>query len=199
MIVGISGKATAGKSAVAARLADRWGFAVVSFADALREEVLARFPLLLRAIHDMVCGGHNPEDCIRRMVYEVKPRGIRELLQEYGSEVRRADQPDYWIERWSEGVLRSVGAAGFDYVATPDVRFENEARAVLRAGGVLWRIERPNHPEIPGSSHASETVMDAWDRWDEVIRNDGTLADLHAAVDALASGLEERAQEGSAA
>jgi hypothetical protein len=204
VIVGISGKAQTGKSAVAQRLAERWGFVVVSFADALREEVLARLPATLRALHGYtcprfevlpngnlrhrLCNWGDEEGCIREMVYERKPPGVRELLQEYGSEVRRADEPEYWIEQWA---VRAYLTGAMQLVA-PDVRFENEARAVLEREGVLWRIERPNHSGILNGSHQSETVMDAWDRWDAIIRNDGTLADLHAKVDALASCLAER-------
>lgn len=183
-VIGISGRATAGKDAIAARLVERWGFTRVSLADALREEVMTRLPRTLRVIHDMVCGGHNSDDCIRRMLYEVKPRGFRELLQEYGSDVRRHDQPDYWVERWWE---RSLNV---DRVVVPDVRFENEAKAVLARGGLLWRVERPGTSE---GDHASETMMDGWSRWDAVIRNDGTLADLYERVDGLAAQARERA------
>lgn len=193
MIVGIRGKIGAGKDAIASRLVERWGFRIVRFADALREELLERLPTTLLMMHDLLagdpvhvccCRSWPIEDCLRQMVYKTKPRGVRELLQEYGTDVRRRDEPGYWVRQWA---ARATTAG--PHVVAPDVRYPNEAEAVLAAGGVLWCVERPG---TAVGAHPSETVMDAWDRWDAVVRNDGTLTDLYAAVDALASGLEER-------
>jgi len=191
IVVGLAGRIGAGKSAIAERLRDAWGFTVVSFADGLREELLERMPLTLRAIHDMTDGctcyrGDQPypdpglyPECLRRMLYEVKPLGFRELLQEYGSQVRRADDPDYWAKRWYERFMKTLGP-----VVVPDVRFPNEARAIRNMGGLLWHVDRPGYDS--GSQHASETALAHWMDWDAEIRNEGTLAELHAKVDAQA-------------
>lgn len=221
IVVGVSGKLQSGKSTIAARLVERWGFVQISMADALREEVLDRFPLLLGVLHDRACLGYefradpalprrrrpclNGDEaaCIREMLYESKPPGIRELLQEYGTG-RRTDDRDYWVARWCERAERyaaeSTSGSTRPNIVIPDVRFPNEARLVLGLGGVLWRVERTrsgcarthgvNDPEIPDSSHASETSLDSWNRWDSVLRNDGTLANLHARVDALMASAE---------
>jgi hypothetical protein len=198
MIISISGSIGSGKSAIAEHLAAR-GFAVVAFADALREEILARLPRTLRALHDLQvpAGGHvcccrswPYEDCVRQMLYRTKPLGVRELLQEYGSQVRRADDPDYWIRRWEFGIARATAN-----VATPDCRFPNEAHAVRRLGGLLWKVERPGHT---GSGHVSETALAHWFDWDAVLVNDGTLLDLHAQVDRLLHARLDAQADGAA-
>ena len=69
-----------------------------------------------------------------------------------------------------------------DWVIT-DVRFPDEAQAIKDWGGVLWRVDRPGL--VGGDGHASETAMDDYRGWDEVIVNDGTIAELRAKVGRL--------------
>lgn len=178
IVVGIAGKIGAGKDAVAARLVQRWGFTIVRMADALKDEVVARFPLTLRAIFHATYGQPWRQPTTAELRHEVrvtKPPIIRELLQEFGTEVRRADDPDYWVKRWAEA------ATIFPRVVVPDVRFPNEAAAVLAQGGVCWRVTRPGYT-VPGA-HVSETALDAWDGFRVQLANVGSLEDLGHLVD----------------
>lgn len=181
IIVGISGRIGHGKDAIAKRLQERWGFAVVSFASGLKEEVEERLPRTLRAMHDLVC---TAPAClhvshIRELVWNIKPSPFRELLQEYGSDVRRADQPDYWTEKWK------WKAAAHRLVAVPDVRFPNEYAMLRSMGAKLWRVERPGFgPTEAATLHPSETSLDNHP-WDAVLRNDQDLAHLYRLVDEL--------------
>jgi hypothetical protein len=183
VLIGVSGKLKHGKDAIAARLIERWGFQRLSFADGLREEVMERMPRTLGAVHDMqdihigTCDQGDRGLCIREMLYVTKPPGFRELLQEYGTDLRRVDDPAWWTKRWMQRAVEMRGA-----LVAPDVRFPNEAEAVAALGGVVWRVVRPG---IPAGDHESERAMDGY-RWnDAVILNDGTLEDLWAKVDAL--------------
>jgi hypothetical protein len=183
-VIGLGGKIGAGKDAVAARLVERWGYRIVRFSDALKEEVLERLPGTLAALHEF--SGHAHElsacsfaaraECIRDMVYNRKPAGVRELLQEYGTQVRRRDSVTYWTDQWAKRAV--LGGA----IVAPDVRFEGEANAILASGGLLWRVERPG---TAIGTHESETVMDSFTGWSAIIHNDGTLDGLHAQVDVL--------------
>lgn len=74
---------------------------------------------------------------------------MRNLLQIYGTEYRRAQNLDYWIEAW-----RSLHPDGHWII--PDVRFENEAQMVRQRGGIIIRVERPEQEPAVGSEHASE-------------------------------------------
>jgi hypothetical protein len=194
VLIGIAGAIGAGKSAIAERLAEQYGFRVVAFADGLREEILTRLPLTLNELHELqgvaatewcICSvsDRDPSSaCIRKMLYEVKPPGVRQLLQEYGSDVRRADDPDYWVKRWAQSVSNIVNGrpVGECHVVSPDCRFPNEARAVKAMGGQLWRVERPG---CVGTGHVSETALAHWFDYDAVLVNDGTLVDLYVEIE----------------
>jgi hypothetical protein len=177
-VVGVSGKMRHGKDTVVAQLCHVWGFHPLSFAGALKEEVLARMPRTLAFFHNLSCDCAGFQSCLRDMVYNRKPPGVRALLQEYGSDVRRGDDPNYWCKRWLEE------AEHWDSVACPDVRFPNEAQTVRGAGGRLWRVVRPSLLPAGDGEHVSERALDSWD-FDEVITNDGTVEDLQKKVDAL--------------
>lgn len=183
VVVGVAGAIGAGKDTVAACLAREYGFARVSFADALKDEVLAR---LRRTLIEVVratefgclpVAGHAAgwDARLRRLVYQDKPPIVRALLQEWGTELRRAEDPDYWVKRWAETVATTTAPG----IVTPDVRFENEARAVRQAGGYLVRVVRPG---LTPDSHVSEAFQQQYQAWDVELVNDGTVADLDARV-----------------
>lgn len=61
-----------------------------------------------------------------------------------------------------------------DLFVLTDVRFRNEAEAVRRAGGQVWRVTRPG---LRPDGHVSEEPIDD-ELVDVEIDNSGTLADL---------------------
>lgn len=188
MIVGIAGAMGAGKDTVASWLVREQGFVRVGFADALKQEVREKFrrTLLRTAAYvgpyvDATMGPDlerhlmpEPDDEARlNWLLREKPPIVRELLQEFGTEVRRAEALDYWLARWVERAL------GHPRVVVPDVRFPNEAAFLTARGARLIRVDRPGRD---GAGHASETSLAKWSRWDAVLPNVGTVADLEAAV-----------------
>ena len=97
----------------------------------------------------------------------------RQLLQAWGTEYRRRQDPDYWVKRL-EKKLR-----GLERVVIDDVRFPNEVEMIQRLGGKVIRIDRPGTVE---STHASENVLNDFTGWDGVILNAGTLEELEEKV-----------------
>lgn len=94
----------------------------------------------------------------------------RALMQWWGTEYRRAQDPDYWIKR----TLRDLDKDSLYIIS--DVRFVNEARGILQYhGGFLINIERPDCVSITNMSHASENELNDWYQWDYIIENTGTL------------------------
>ena len=183
-VVGVSGKIGHGKDEVAKVLVER-GFVVVRFSDELKREVLQRLRRTLKEVvlaedpRVPVDAGEGWWDA--RLAHELwsrKPPIIRKLLQEFGTEVRRADDPDYWCKKWYQVVAGSCAS-----VVAPDVRFENEARYVKMFNGRLVRVFRPGCDST--DTHPSETALDGWSNWDAVIVNDGTLDDFREKVLAL--------------
>ena len=71
--------------------------------------------------------------------------------------------------------------------AITDVRFPNEAALIRAAGGVVWKVVRPNLA-LPVDEHPSETSVDLVEA-DAVLVNDGTLDALTARVDVAMSGV----------
>lgn len=100
----------------------------------------------------------------------------REFLQFYGTEAHReVFGKDFWID----AVLDSYNAHGELLVIT-DVRFPNEAEAVLDEGGEVWHIIRPD-ADIAEDAHASEQAL-APELITHTIQNNQDLAHLKASV-----------------
>lgn len=94
----------------------------------------------------------------------------RSLMQWWGTEYRRAQDENYWVDK----ALAKCDGECLLYVID-DCRFENEAEAVRKAGGKLVRIERANAPVPSNPDHPSEVGLDEWDEWDTIILNGDTL------------------------
>lgn len=97
----------------------------------------------------------------------------REFLQRLGAEAIR-------------GVLGDdifVDAISFereaDLLVLTDVRYPNEAEAIRRNGGEVWRVTRPGVSRANGHSSEDPLPENLVDR--EVV-NDGAIADLYGAV-----------------
>lgn len=182
-LIGIAGLIGAGKDTLAARLTSRWGFERVGFAVALKAEVRRNFRRTLLAIWNQTEAaypeqdlGAATEDRIIDLLIDTKPPIVRELLQEYGTEVRRHDHLDYWVEAWERSLIPGTR------VVAPDCRFENEANRIRALGGYLWLVQRPDRPM---GTHASETGTAKWptSAFDHVFVNGGTIAELHDGLD----------------
>lgn len=172
-LIGLAGRMGSGKDTIAAMLAPH-GYERFGFADALRDEVAEA----LRA------GDYVMPDCLTGEALEAwsmatvaevyrKPTSprMRALLQQWGTEYRRGQDPDYWTGIMRER-LETVEAA-----VISDVRFPDEAALVRELGGEVWFIARPG---VEVSGHASELVQFVPDR---VLDNSGTLDHLRAQVE----------------
>lgn len=94
-------------------------------------------------------------------------------MQTLGSEWgRQLIGPDLWVDAW-----RDV-AARYQRVVVDDVRFVNEA-AIAAFGGRLYVLRRLG---LVATDHESERHRL---NVDGIVRNDGSVEDLHKQVDAL--------------
>jgi hypothetical protein len=146
--VGICGRAGAGKDHLlqTMRTFDR-RFYRISFADQLREELDEFF---------------DPADS---QLFYRKPYSpeVRWLMQVWGTDLRRAQDPDYWVKRAEE----KANDMDYTWPVFTDVRFPNEADMVVRNGGLIVRVMAP--PEVREArlgelppEHESETAMDEY-------------------------------------
>ena len=162
MIIGLTGKKRSGKTTASDYLMYRFNGHLIdfnsvriNFKDALLDELRANFPALLQAIADSY--DHSDYDGMDPWtvdkLFREKPPMMRALLQNYGTEVRRGDDPLYWIRRWNQRAKEEQR-----HVITDDVRFLNEAQAVKDLGGIVVRIVREDLPST--DTHQSEAEMD---------------------------------------
>lgn len=188
-LVGLVGRKRAGKDTVAGRLIHAHGFVRVAFADPIRAVLLDLDPILPPTSYP----GHLASIQPIRLRRYVEALGwekakehpeVRRLLQTLGTEgLRTHVDPDIWLRA---GMARASCWEHRPVVIT-DVRFENEAEAILRVGGALVRVTRPGRPS-DGDEHVSETELDDWPCDAEVV-NSGTLGELFEAVDKVVSTL----------
>lgn len=165
MIIGLSGKAQAGKDTVAAILVEDYGFTRLAFADVIKAAVYTLDPIVslsgLRLQHLVDTNGWEAAKQFPE---------VRRLLQIFGSEVGR-DLIDEQI--WIELTMNGIKASG-NFVIS-DVRFRNEAEEIKYQGGQVWRITRAINN--PVNFHRSETELDSWN-FDQYIPNNATIEDL---------------------
>lgn len=150
MLIGFTGKAQSGKSTACMMVQSRLPYVRrINFKDGLIEEMKEKFKDTLQEMLFMY-----PEECTNiDQLFHLKPQPMRQLMQNFGTDIRRAEDPEYWIKKWERAVLGSEGN-----IVTDDVRFLNEAEAIRRAGGIVIRIEREDLNSV--MTHASETEMD---------------------------------------
>lgn len=201
-IIGISGKAEAGKSTAAGFLLAVYPNArSVAFADELKLQALAAWPA--SATHPWQPYLHLLTDARKiAIANDLKANAaFRTFLQDFGQEKRRED-PEYWIRTCFD---RHQKLHGWDRaLVIPDVRYPNELEAILGARGRVLRVERPGHenrltPEQ--RAHSSETALDDFN-WDGTpncgrVYNGGVPVEfLEQTLNATREYLNRRAQGG---
>jgi ABC-type enterochelin transport system substrate-binding protein len=140
IIIGLAGKMRSGKTHVARYLHTEYGFPTVSFATALKVDVIQM--------------GFDAQE-----VMETKPQPIRALLQAYG-QARRHQDKDYWVKEAMDYIKTLRQSNSYDGpVVIDDVRFPNEVAAVTNAGGLVIRLDRPDLIR-PDNEDPSETALD---------------------------------------
>lgn len=178
MIIGIAGKAHSGKTTIANRLLRHSGKTsrIINFADPMKAFCLEVFDFNNEQLSGSLKEVGDPR-------YK-RPNGElltpRYALQTLGTEWGRNCFTDVWAEL---GVRRAKTDERAGFLAIiGDVRYLNEAAAIRREGGVIWRVTRPYGGLEAGADHPSEIESDGIQA-DRVFFNDGTLDDLFRDVD----------------
>lgn len=199
IILGVSGKARTGKGEFAKIACDEYAFKKLSFAGSLKQEVadfLNKWNVEWR--HENLYGENSSREEILKITMECidsdvemcdffkffgLTRGIgkdgffhftpRSLMQWWGTEFRRAQDPDYWVKKTINEIKNDKSNSRF---IIDDLRFENEAIELLNNNAKLIRIERPNNPfTVSNPNHESEIGLDNWIEWHYVIENSSTI------------------------
>lgn len=165
-LIGLAGPARVGKDTVADYLVEERGFVKFSFSDTLYEEVSKAFDVpidtLMRAdlkeeptqwlalykCDSMEAINAMAERNVERNYSLNCPRSPRWVLQRWGTEYRRAQDPDYWIKKagaFVEEFLKAVKAGDIKNpggLVNTSVRFANEQQFIRDSGGEVWHIYR---------------------------------------------------------
>jgi hypothetical protein len=164
MIIGICGLAGSGKDTAADYLVARYGFEKISFATIMKK---------------MLAVAGLPEPTNRdekEKLVEGFPFTWRHAAQTIGTEWgRMCLEEDIWVKL----TMNSLDDAK-DYVVS-DVRFDNEAKAILAKGGINIKLTDRKVDLHSGAAHASEkglqdslisaTILNSWglqDLYDEL-------------------------------
>ena len=207
IIIALTGQAGAGKDTVADVLATHAGFTKLAFADALRAEVANGFELgdqygilsdraTKEQPHPLLalqrCKDIEALRVFRRLWEAVgatmdapdemhAPRSPRQIMQWWGTEYRRAQQPNYWSTKVAMRIAQMHSLQGVERFVVTDARFENEAAAMRVLGGQVWQVMRPGLVSAEGT-HASATDGSRL-RPDCSLLNGGGILDLaHASL-----------------
>lgn len=168
-LIGVTGYAQAGKDTTADYLVANYGYTKLAFAGLLKDLALVLNPCIPwetdRKTEARPVGYHpvvnTPlADLVERLGWEsAKQHGeVRRFLQVLGTEgVRDHLGEDAWVD----ALLMQWGDLGCPDAVISDVRFPNEAQAVLDQDGVMVRVWRTNEDGSPfdngvGRDHPSE-------------------------------------------
>lgn len=166
-LIGLKGKKQSGKNACAeaiCRIMMQQGYTpvIVGFADSLKTELAELFatePLHIEKIKN------NP--------------AMRWILQRYGTEYRRNENANYWIQQMDEKL--KYREEKYNYlIVIPDVRFQNEQDWIKSKGGWIFNVNRPSLKDVE-DNHASEQLADRLP-YDYNIVNDRTLNGIESLV-----------------
>lgn len=194
ILIGLTGRAGAGKDTAADYLCDRYGFMRASFAQPLKTMLEALFEPM------GIDHAHLYEPPMKNLpIPALGGLSARYAMQTLGTEWgRRLMGEDFWVS-CLDAQLYLAGdhrVPAHDRLVVTDVRFPNEARWIARCGGKLIRLQREQAglAAWPLAAHESEKRIDEL-RVDLEIHNHGpTLAGLHALLDGTMAtlGIEER-------
>ena len=91
---------------------------------------------------------------------------VRELLQRFGTGIRNEVCDDFWVKVCLKNCTKDC--------LISDVRFKSEVKGVKEKGGIVIRV---NKDDAGAGNHISETELDDY-IFEYVIDNNGTLEDL---------------------
>lgn len=184
MILGISGKAMAGKDTFGGMLAEslykKTGnvYTLMAFAKSLKEKVQKDFDLSW----DQLWGDQKEIEDKRYKKWYHDRDGFkhwtpREILQEYGTFFRSIDG-DFWVKE----LFRTIDEKEYKNVIITDVRFPNEMEIVSERGGLNLVVLRDSAGSKINAEHISETALDNYSA-DIKIDNNGSLEALRKIAD----------------
>lgn len=145
-LIAFTGLAQSGKSTASVYLENTHGFTRVNFKSAMIEEIKRLMPDFLKKEAEI----HN---CTIDELFNTKPGSFRQFMQNYGTELRRGEDNDYWVDKWKW----LVGCAAVNNIVVDDLRFINESKAISNNKGIIIRVVKKGQENT--MLHQSEIEM----------------------------------------
>ena len=219
LLIAVSGKLGCGKSTVANYLKSIYNAAICPFAFGVKTEVYdfltgkkilgTRFAnaLATREQFEIVDAAIDalantvrpvlPSDEEKVLWIDARKNVLRPILQLYGTEYRRKQDPGYWITKNVQRIerLRSNGCVA---IVVDDMRFHNEAQALSEIGFSVVKVvvhnaeqlrrvlARDGSIDVKNLSHASELQSDSMAA-NYIIDNSGEQYELVAELENIVS------------
>lgn len=178
LLIGLTGRAGAGKSTVATELENEWSMHHIAFAEPIQAMLCSLFDLA------GIDGAWTADRALKELPTTLG-WSYRHLAQSLGTEWARAQlADDFWL-RVAGARLDAPGMQG-ESVVISDVRFPNEAAWVRARGGVIVRVVRDGLPSV--RQHESEAHADTIEPDRELINN-GSIWTLCEQIDRLMHAL----------
>lgn len=205
LLIGLSGKKHSGKTTCAASIVLYFGgiFSGLleakdyAFGDLLKETCMGLFGLT----HEQCYGTDADKNSVTKIRWKDcnlsendpiwdkagwrKYLTAREVLQVFGTNIIRTMNQD----AWTNATLGRIRGKNPDIAVITDVRFPNEVKAILDAGGYVIRLTRN---VCPSDSHVSETALDFfhWPQGCTILYNSAmTLEEQRDAIETIAWNL----------
>ena len=135
MIIGIAGKAGAGKDTLASLMEENLGFKRVAFAEALKDAAMHTFGLSKHQVEDREA---------KEAVVDCWGMSPRRLLQLFGTEAMKpVFGEDIWVRRLKQRINAMEATGLYSKFVISDVRFDEEAEAIIKWGGLVIEVLRP--------------------------------------------------------
>lgn len=198
MLIAIAGKARVGKDTIGNYLEREYGFERAYFARPLKQ--------MLEVGLDLKEENFQTTEQKEAELPQFGSRTYRHLAQTLGTEWgRNCVHPDLWVkitmQRWAR-LCEKAERMGFDpRMVLTDCRFNNEARAVREAGGVIVHVLGVGQFGMSEQAKAHESEAGVpHEEGDRILFNHFTegeqgnldsLRGLYAGLDALMNGLLE--------
>lgn len=193
LIVGLTGPFGCGKDTVGGIIANLFQAKMIAWADELYNQVAAAYgvnveflqfretkDIPLNALCLLHCKDETYVDLMLNSGFTLtEPLSPRVVLQRWGTEYRRAQDPDYWTKLTQV----AIEAAEEPVILISGTRMMNEIKLVRSTGGFLLHVSRQGFEQV--KTHSSEIDI-PFEITDHRISNDGDLADLTAAASEFA-------------
>lgn len=166
MLIGITGKAGAGKDTVADILVGKLDYIHLSFAGPLKEAL-------------SVLGIGEPTRALKETNLPGKPYSYRLAAQTLGTEWARSLDTNFWVGLALDRV-KEWNSRGRENIVFSDVRFDSEAEMIRANGGKVILVTGRAY-EVANPGHASEAGISSV-LIDAAVDNTGTLCDLNEQV-----------------